>query len=333
MPQTCSVCRSKRLANIDAELIARQPLRSIAKQYRVSSASLFRHKRHLSDKLALAKQHQDTVSAENLLAEMGDLKARLRRGLEQAEKAANAAAFVAFARELRQTLEAYFDISERVAEKTSANSEVRLRVVYGDKQKTGPERNVCERCGQVLDWEEQKRRYILAVSAALGCEASADLAAPCDPELPAGVEPRGPRLTARERRRRGREPECFAQSMLPKAARSQQLEFENPRKFLSVKCDGLGLLRASHLNCVSKPLGEVLKHWVVSIRIVSPSNWIVIRNSGLSALSCAVYLFYLYPTDSFSIRLDSKQIYLYLSAARHPFLSSALSPSGINKLH
>ena len=74
-------------------------------------------KAHLPDKLALAKQGQETLSAESLLAEMANVKARLRRGLEQAEKAENAPAFVAFARELRQSLESYFDMSERLAER------------------------------------------------------------------------------------------------------------------------------------------------------------------------------------------------------------------------
>ena len=118
MPQTCSVCRSNRRSDIDGELISQSPLRNIAARYHVSLAALFRHKQsHLPQKLALAKQHQDTLSAENLLTEMADLKDRLRRGVEQAEKQANPAAFCAFAREFRQTLESYFAISEKIAQK------------------------------------------------------------------------------------------------------------------------------------------------------------------------------------------------------------------------
>jgi hypothetical protein len=79
---------------------------------------VFRHKDgHLPEKLTLAKRHQETLSAEGLLAEMADLKSRLRNGLDQAERAGNMAAVVAFAREQRQCLEAYFDMADRIATK------------------------------------------------------------------------------------------------------------------------------------------------------------------------------------------------------------------------
>src|SRR6516164_5868226 len=94
MPQTCSVCKSNSLADIDGDLIRSRPLRSIARQYRISPASLFRHKEHLSDKLALAKDHDDTLSADKLLAEMRDLKNQLRNGLQEAEKSGKAARVV-----------------------------------------------------------------------------------------------------------------------------------------------------------------------------------------------------------------------------------------------
>lgn len=139
MPQTCSICRNKRVSEIDRELILRRPFRNIAERYSVSATALFRHKQHLPEKLALAKKNQDALSAEGLLADLADLKCRLRRGLERAEKAENAPAFVAFARELRQALESYFTISERVAEKTRTPedaSAVQIEAVY---QGIGPE--------------------------------------------------------------------------------------------------------------------------------------------------------------------------------------------------
>ena len=67
--------------------------------------------------LTLAKRHQDALSAESLLDEMAHLKAQLRSGLDQAEAAGNPQAFLGFSREYRATLEAYFTISERMAEK------------------------------------------------------------------------------------------------------------------------------------------------------------------------------------------------------------------------
>jgi hypothetical protein len=82
---------------------------------------LFRHKRdHLPQKLILTKRRHDTLSAESLLEEMAHLKAQLRCGLDQAEAAGNPQAFLSFSREYRATLEAYFTITERMAEKAQS---------------------------------------------------------------------------------------------------------------------------------------------------------------------------------------------------------------------
>lgn len=116
MPRSCTICTNTRRAEIESELVAGQPLRGIAAQHRVSASALFRHHHScVPQELALARQHQDTLSAETLLGEMAELKNKLRAGLEQAEQAGNAPAFVAFARELRQSLEAYFGMASAIA--------------------------------------------------------------------------------------------------------------------------------------------------------------------------------------------------------------------------
>jgi hypothetical protein len=118
MPRTCSLCKSQRRSEIEAELIRGEAYRGIAKQYGCSPSAVFRHKNgHLPEKLTLAKRHQETLSAEGLLAEMAELNSRLRNGLDQAERAGNMAAFVAFAREHRQCLESYFEMADRIANK------------------------------------------------------------------------------------------------------------------------------------------------------------------------------------------------------------------------
>ena len=123
MPRTCSICKSQRRSEIEAELIRGEAYRSVAKQYGCSAPSVFRHKNgHLPEKLTLAKRHRETLSAEGLLGEMAGLKTRLQCGLEHAEKGGNAAAFVAFAREFRQCLESYFEMSERIAAKNQVGS-------------------------------------------------------------------------------------------------------------------------------------------------------------------------------------------------------------------
>jgi len=131
MPQTCSICKSKRLAEINRELITGTSCRDIARRYRLSKTAVNRHKQaHLPASLQLAREHENVLSAEHLLAEMSELKDRLWRGLEQAETARNPAAFVSFAREFRQCLESYFHISEGIADKARANGKVEIHVVY-----------------------------------------------------------------------------------------------------------------------------------------------------------------------------------------------------------
>jgi hypothetical protein len=84
---------------------------------------------------------------------MADLKNRLRGGLEQAEKGENAPAFVAFARELRQSLESYFAISERVAERRAVSggfslaeviAEARARLARQDDEESNRPGEICE---------------------------------------------------------------------------------------------------------------------------------------------------------------------------------------------
>lgn len=131
MPQSCSVCKSKRLAAINRELIAGTSCRDIAGRYRLSKTAVNRHKQaHVPASLKLARDRENVVSADHLLEEMIELKNRLWRGLEQAEKARNPAAFVTFARELRQCLESYFSIYERIADRARTNGEVQIRVTY-----------------------------------------------------------------------------------------------------------------------------------------------------------------------------------------------------------
>jgi hypothetical protein len=117
--RTCSVCKSKSVRRINLELIGGTSYRDIAGQFRLSKTAVARHKQaHVPEKLALARNHREALSAESLLEEMADMKDRLRRGLEQAEAAQNPVAFIAFAREFRQCLESYFDISARMADRT-----------------------------------------------------------------------------------------------------------------------------------------------------------------------------------------------------------------------
>jgi hypothetical protein len=125
MPQTCSVCKSKRHEEINRELVSGTSYRDIAGRYGLSKTAVARHKEaHLPASLALAKRNREALSAESLLAEMADLKDKFRSALEQAERARNPAAFVALGREFRQCLEAYFDMARAVADLTGKSTSV-----------------------------------------------------------------------------------------------------------------------------------------------------------------------------------------------------------------
>jgi hypothetical protein len=55
MPRSCTVCRHGQRADVDAALIAGQPLRNIAERFGLSPQALLRHRQHVP---AQAQQHQ-----------------------------------------------------------------------------------------------------------------------------------------------------------------------------------------------------------------------------------------------------------------------------------
>ena len=120
MPRVCTICVHPQRVAIDKALVAGEPYRGIARQFRVSEDALPRHKAdHLPRKLALAKDAQETAQADDLLADLRGLRQRadrlylvsegiLRRALQAQDLAsANAAVRSAISanREARGTLE------------------------------------------------------------------------------------------------------------------------------------------------------------------------------------------------------------------------------------
>lgn len=80
MPRTCTICRHKRHEQINAALIAGEPFRDIARQYRTTKDALTRHKEeHLIETLTKAREARDLTNAENLLTQLNDLAEDARR--------------------------------------------------------------------------------------------------------------------------------------------------------------------------------------------------------------------------------------------------------------
>jgi hypothetical protein len=86
MPQTCTICRHPEHTEIDTALIRSEPLRNIAEQFGTTVASLHRHRPHIPQALALAKQAEEAVEATTLLDGLKSLTTRLNRIAEKAEK-------------------------------------------------------------------------------------------------------------------------------------------------------------------------------------------------------------------------------------------------------
>ena len=104
MPQSCTVCRNPERFAIDAALVQNESLRHIAKHFRTTPASLYRHRKHLPLELTQAKQAQDVACATTLLDRVQSLMARLESIAEQAQKDRAWAAAVGAVREVRNCL-------------------------------------------------------------------------------------------------------------------------------------------------------------------------------------------------------------------------------------
>jgi hypothetical protein len=102
---TCKICSHADRAAIDKALVDGGSLRSIAKQFKVHSSSVNRHKSHIPKTLALAKQAETVAGAGTLLSRVEKLAARCESMIDKAENAENWRAAPAAARELRGCLE------------------------------------------------------------------------------------------------------------------------------------------------------------------------------------------------------------------------------------
>ncbi len=77
MPRRCTVCTHKKRTAIDKALVARQPFRTIADRFGVSKSALIRHSDdHIPAALVKAQEATEAAQADNLLAQVTDLRDR-----------------------------------------------------------------------------------------------------------------------------------------------------------------------------------------------------------------------------------------------------------------
>ena len=106
MPQTCSICKHPKRAEIDKALLKNIPMRKIAKEYFVSESAIYRHRqRHVSKALVQAQAVQENIQGGNLLQQVQFLLEKTYSLLGQAESAGDLRAALAATKEIRSTVE------------------------------------------------------------------------------------------------------------------------------------------------------------------------------------------------------------------------------------
>lgn len=103
--RTCSICPRTDRERIDAALVTGSPLRAIAGQTGTSKSALERHRPHVTERMALARDAHEVAAADTLLAKVGELESRARHLLEKSERQGQLGTSVAALRELRQVVE------------------------------------------------------------------------------------------------------------------------------------------------------------------------------------------------------------------------------------
>ena len=87
MARRCSVCTSPDRPAVDQALVNHRPFRDITRHFGLKKDALIRHHdAHLADFLLKAKAAEEAAEADDLLAELRDLRDRTYRLLDRAEK-------------------------------------------------------------------------------------------------------------------------------------------------------------------------------------------------------------------------------------------------------
>jgi hypothetical protein len=110
MPPMCSACRHPKRREIDRLLIDGATVRDVGARYGLSKTAVDRHRNRC---IARAVVKAEIVKAENVAAELKDLKRRLWQGLERAELNRDDPAFIAYCKELRGIIDQHLGLQER----------------------------------------------------------------------------------------------------------------------------------------------------------------------------------------------------------------------------
>jgi hypothetical protein len=120
MPRTCTACTHAQRDEIDRQLLDGTTLRNIAKRFSLSTASLFRHSKHIAKTLSNARQEAEILLADGLREHLNHLTAEAARLKQKAEQAKDYRTALAGAREISRLLELVMRLAVEAQERISS---------------------------------------------------------------------------------------------------------------------------------------------------------------------------------------------------------------------
>ena len=129
----CTICGNSQRPAIDAALVIRTPLRSVARQFRLSRSALHRHRAHIPAALTKANEVKQATEATGLLGRIETLIHDCRSIAQKASKAQQWQAAVSALREVRSCLELLGQLSgelQRAGVNVGVNVNIGQRVLF-----------------------------------------------------------------------------------------------------------------------------------------------------------------------------------------------------------
>ena len=105
MPRKCSVCEHSQIDEINKAILEGETFRNIAKQFSLNYQAVYRHKEHIPGAMTRAQEAEEVTQANNLLAQVEQLRAKAWELLSKAEQAGELKTALQGVREAKGCLE------------------------------------------------------------------------------------------------------------------------------------------------------------------------------------------------------------------------------------
>lgn len=124
MSRACTICAHPKREEIDMLLLSGEPYRSVAKRYEASEPAMFRHKDHIPKLLLKAKDSEEVAHADNLMAQLREVRQKTLELLDLATKAGSTKAYgppSSYLAEIRRQIELLAELEGRLASQPQIN--------------------------------------------------------------------------------------------------------------------------------------------------------------------------------------------------------------------